>query len=320
MYYLMSGSAGPGLIGPRASLLWRPLLKRRGRRNLSVKSFSGPEKLEDIKKDLRAVGAGGRVTLRVNANKPGLANITLSNPGRKNAITGHMMADFHDALLQLEEWTSRDMEVVKALLVQTDSEQGGTDVFCSGGDLNTVRAILTSHGGHDMATLMHDVFIRLHSLPALTATLVEGRAIGGGAELATLTDFRAFGSSGALRYVQSKMGVSPGWSGGFRLVQLVGPARALRLLSSGEIINRDEAVELGLCDKKVDSNEEAEEWLWSLVKSLDPQVVRVLKAVVLNAGNSSVSMKDKLAEEARLFSQLWGGSAHRKAMNKGIKH
>jgi len=274
--------------------------------------------LDDIKVEMRALGSGGGVTLKWHEDKDGLALITLVNEGRKNAMSGQMMFELHEAVLTLEEWSGMDR--VKAVLVQTDVEAGGGGVFCSGGDLHTVRHLLSPDGGRRMAILMQDVYLRLSRLPVLTATLINGRAIGGGAELALLTDLRAFTPEGALRFVQSTMGVSPGWAAGLRLVKLSGKNHALRLLLSGHNVYGEEASKIGLCDAQVEDALEAEEWLWKIVGRLEPQVQKTIKAVVTNADREEVSIEEKLNEEAELFAQVWGGPAHLAAMNKRLKH
>ncbi len=73
-----------------------------------------------------------------------------------------------------------------------------------------------------MSTLVHDCLLRLRSLPVVSAFLVDGRAIGGGAELTLSTDLRLFSPWGRVAFVQASMGVTTGWGGGARLVEIVG--------------------------------------------------------------------------------------------------
>jgi enoyl-CoA hydratase/carnithine racemase len=88
----------------------------------------------------------------------------------------------------------------------------------------------------------------------LTIASLSGFAIGGGGELATAADFRVWSPSCKLRFVQVKMGVSPGWGGATRLVNLVGERTALRMLASAETIDTRRAMQLGLADHVADSS------------------------------------------------------------------
>ena len=69
-------------------------------------------------------------------------------------------------------------------------QENPSKVFCSGGDLKTVDLIAGSEGGFLMTTLMGEATRRLHNLPLVSVCLLEGAAVGGGAELAATTDFR----------------------------------------------------------------------------------------------------------------------------------
>ena len=149
--------------------------------------------------------------------------------GKQNHNSGRMMADLHDALVELQNLsrtTDNNETCVKAVVFMSDDPT----FFCSGGDLDTVRAILNHEGGYKMATLMQDVHWRLAFSDFLTVALVRGRAIGGGAELTTATDLRVFSPDASLSFVQSSMSISTGWGGGSRLAAIVGRRSALRLL------------------------------------------------------------------------------------------
>ena len=67
-----------------------------------------------------------------------------------------------------------------------------------------LRLRLTHH------PLEQDITYRLGRLPQLTLSLLEGAAIGGGAELATATDWRFMHHNAVIQFVHARMGVSPG--------------------------------------------------------------------------------------------------------------
>ena len=73
--------------------------------------------------------------------------------GKQNHDSGRMMADLHDALVELQSLsrtTDNNESCVKAVVFMSDDPT----FFCSGGDLDTVRAIFNHEGGYKMATLM----------------------------------------------------------------------------------------------------------------------------------------------------------------------
>ena len=51
-----------------------------------------------------------------------------------------------------------------------------------------------------------------------------------------------------IRFVQVKMGLTPGWGGGAKLLRLLGKQKALQLLGKGEKVDLSYALQLGLVD------------------------------------------------------------------------
>lgn len=116
------------------------------------------------------------------------------------------MVELRRVVSSLEEWYTG-----KGVILHSVGE-----TFCSGGDLNTVKKISNPDDGYRMSTLMHDTLTRLHQLPLVSVALIQGKALGGGAELATACDFRLFTNKGEIGFVQGRMGVVTGWGGATR--------------------------------------------------------------------------------------------------------
>ncbi len=94
---------------------------------------------------------------------------------------------------------------------------------------------------------MQHTLQRLHSLPILSIAAVDGYAMGGGAELATACDLRVMSRRSVVQFVQLKMGVTPGWGGGTRLVRMVGREKALEMLLTMTRLGPYEALDMGFC-------------------------------------------------------------------------
>ena len=175
-----------------------------------------------------------------------------------------------------------------------------------------------------MSTLMHDSLWRLTFLPYLTLSLVKGRAIGGGAELCTATDFRVFSPSGSVTFVQSKMGLTTGWGGGSRLVKIIGQKEALKTLVKSTEIDAEEAEKLGLCDLITYGEDkslyEATRWLSeNYIANKDLDVIRGMKSICLQA-NFGSNLEESLEYEKLIFTKSWGGEAFHSAVNRKVKH
>ncbi|RWS16836.1 ethylmalonyl-CoA decarboxylase-like protein [Dinothrombium tinctorium] len=245
----------------------------------------------------------------------GVATLTICNPTRKNAISGSMMVQLRDTITQLEQWQQG-----KAVIIY-----GAEGSFCSGGDMNTVRQITTTEGGRQMSILMQYNLKRLQNLHLLTVALIQGKAIGGGAELTTACDFRLMTKRAQLGFVHVRMGITPGWGGGSRLVKLLGPSLALDLLTSGKQLNGDEAKRIGLVNDVLDCDEndiddvllKCKQWLQQYVKGA-PETIRAIKAIVVSAMDNT--LPDALKKELEIFLTVWGGPMHRNALSQNLKH
>jgi len=248
---------------------------------------------------------GGSVDLVKKDN--GIAHLVLNHPERRNALSGSMMVDLAEAVDNLESWH----EGVGVVFRGATNE---SRVFCSGGDLNTVDKIGTPEFGLDMSILMSATTEKLRKLPLVSVCLIDGLAVGGGAELTTATDYRVGTKESAVRFVHARMGVAPGWGGAGRLARLVGKQRALELLLTCRKIDIESGCRLGFFDNEIGSVhcvEEAEDFLFKRFEGVDPSVVRALKIMVLN---------DDPEKEANIFAPLWGGPANKAALEKNLKH
>lgn len=79
--------------------------------------------------------------------------------------------------------------------------------------MNTVKSIDNPEDGRDMGILMYNSLQRFHRLPLISVALIEGKAIGGGAELTTACDFRLMSESAMLGFVHIKLGITVCTSG-----------------------------------------------------------------------------------------------------------
>ena len=224
----------------------------------------------------------------------GVAQVIIDNAEARNALSVGMMLALGDIVDRLAAW---DGAVV--LLRSRDGR-----AFCAGGDLAAVRRHLLSDGlAAAMSHHMQATLDALRALPLVVCAALEGAAVGGGAELLTVADHVVAGSAARVGFVHARLGVSPGWGGARRLVDQVGPRRALALLSGARLVPADEARALGLVDAVVPAGTAHAAALahCRAVAALPPEAIRA--AVSLARGPS-------VDEERAAFLSLWGGPAH----------
>lgn len=94
----------------------------------------------------------------------------------------------------------------------------------------------------------------LEAGPKPTIAAIHGTALGGGFEIALSCHYRVAVKSARFGFPEVKLGLLPGAGGTQRLPRLVGPQRALEIVTSGNMFGTDEALETGLIDKIVDGD------------------------------------------------------------------
>ncbi|XP_053350668.1 ethylmalonyl-CoA decarboxylase isoform X2 [Clarias gariepinus] len=223
-----------------------------------------------------------------------------------------MMIQLEERISDLETWTEG-----KGLIVR-----GSAGTFCSGSDLNAVRAISNPEDGMKMCMFMQKTLTRLLRLPLISVALVEGKALGGGAELTTACDFRLMTSDAVIQFVHKHMGLVPGWGGAARLVRIVGSQNTLQLLAGAKKVDPDFGKHIGLVDGVLPTVAgnflvDTEQWLSQFTKGSAP-VIRAMKKVVLCG--RELSLDDALTTERRVFGTVWGGPANLEALAFKTKH
>ncbi|KAM7420359.1 hypothetical protein PAMA_014870 [Pampus argenteus] len=267
---------------------------------------------EEIRDKLQAFTGGSIDLLK---QESGIAVLTVNNPSRMNAFSGSMMVDLEEKVSQLEKWTDG-----KGLIVQ-----GAAGTFCSGSDLNAVRAISNAQDGMKMCMFMQNTLTRLLRLPLISVALVEGRALGGGAELTTACDFRLMASGSVIQFVHKHMGLVPGWGGAARLVRIVGSQNSLKLLGGALKVDPDYGLQIGLADGVLEvpqveedtGTQQAENWLSHYTKGPAP-VIQAVKKVVLSG--RELPLSEALRTEKDVFGTVWGGPANLQALAAKSKH
>lgn len=152
---------------------------------------------------LADIGGKGKIELRRDGP---VVTLALRHATRRNALSPIMITQLATAVDELEN------DAHAAVLLIT----GDGGHFCSGFDLETVEHIATPQDGEQLSLLMTSLLERIRNLPMLSVACIDGAAYGGGAELATATDWRVASCDARIRFVQAQMCVGTGLGGAAR--------------------------------------------------------------------------------------------------------
>jgi methylglutaconyl-CoA hydratase len=119
--------------------------------------------------------------VEVDATPDGIVTVTITRPGKRNALDGVTIAALSEAFETL-----RTQEGVRMVLLR-----GRGQTFCAGADLEWMRAAADYDEGENRADAMALAVMLKHlsQIPALTVALIQGAAMGGGAGLAAVCDY-----------------------------------------------------------------------------------------------------------------------------------
>ncbi|XP_068087584.1 ethylmalonyl-CoA decarboxylase-like isoform X1 [Hyperolius riggenbachi] len=258
--------------------IWRCTLKRAAsrlslQRSLSLYNSSHGFCEEEIKRKLAQL-KGGSVKLWKRDN--GIAELCIHNPEKRNALTGAMAVELEERVCDLEKWQQG-----KGLIVY-----GAENTFCSGGDLKTEIAIANKQDGINVCMFMQNITARLQRLPLISVALVEGKAVGGGADLCVACDFRLMTEGSQIQFIHKHMGLVPVFGGATRLIQLIGSRHALKILSGAVRVHPELALNIGLADEVLSRGadgalEEAQKWISSYTKG-PAEVTRAVKKAIVS--------------------------------------
>jgi enoyl-CoA hydratase len=190
----------------------------------------------------------------------------------------------------------------------------GERVFVSGGDLKDFAQIETHEAAAAMSRRMQSLMARFERLPVPVIGAINGDCLGGGCEVALAADIRVVSDGSHFGFKQVALGITPAWGGRRRLVRLVGRAKALTLLLSGELLDAREAERIGLADKVVPRGHalRAAIELAQQIACNPPLAVRAIKRAVNY--DCATSNDEVAAFEADLFAETWVSSDHQEAL------
>lgn len=170
----------------------------------------------------------------------GVLTLTLDRPDKRNAIDGAMLDGLAEGLARAE--LEAEVRVVAI--------RGAGKDFCAGADLAELLASAdqTLEENERHALRLGEIFLALRNLPKPSVAVVHGRALAGGAGIATACDLVLASSSATFGYPEIARGFVPAMVMTM-LRRLAGEKRAFELVATGRAIDAAEALETGLASR-----------------------------------------------------------------------
>lgn len=213
-------------------------------------------------------------TLRVSDHAQHVL-VRLDRPQLRNAIDQTMVDELHAVCAALE----REPKILLISGSPGDAASGRKPVFASGADIAQLRERRREDA---LAGINSTIFDRIARLPLPVIALIDGYALGGGAELAYAADFRIGTAAVRMGNPETGLGIAAAAGGSWRLRELVGEPMAKQMLLAGRVLTGEECLQAGLLSELVSSEEllDAGLALVNRIASQDPLAVRLTKALI----------------------------------------
>lgn len=234
-------------------------------------------------------------SILVERNDDGTAMVSLNRPQVLNALNATLLDEISQALRDLE----KDPDV-RAIIITGVGEKA----FAAGADIGELNALPNAVEGARKARTGQEITLQIERLRKPVIMAINGFALGGGCELAMAGDIRIASENAKFGQPEVNLGLIPGYGGSQRTTRLVGRGMAMYLCLTGEIIDAQEALRIGLVQKVVPLTElhkEAQR-IAHTIASKAPLAIEACKSVINEGAN--VPLAESLAMEALNFGTL----------------
>jgi enoyl-CoA hydratase len=201
-----------------------------------------------------------------------IAYITINRPKQLNALNKKTFEELEQVLDVL----NADKNVLGAIITGS-----GDKSFIAGADIKEF-ADFNQEQGEALSRNGMRILDKIEQSKKPIVAAINGFALGGGLELAMACHIRIAEEHAKFGQPEVGLGVTPGYAGTQRLIQLIGKTKALELLISAKMISSEEALNLGLLNYVTapgSSIQKSEEILSQIVKQSPMAVAAVIKCV-----------------------------------------
>ncbi|MES2889199.1 MAG: enoyl-CoA hydratase/isomerase family protein [Pseudomonadota bacterium] len=246
--------------------------------------------VEQVRAEATAAGAAVEVERRGSVGW-----IVLNRPGQINAINDDIRRGVPAALAELDADPS-----VRVIVIRGAGERG----FCAGADIKERRAAESSvQVRRRMQKSRWIEALDRTEKPVIAA--IHGYCMGGGMELALACDVRFAAPDAVFALPETGLGLIPGGGGTQRLGAVVGPGRALDLLLTGDRMDAQRALTIGLVTRVAGSPESLNDEVTALAERIavkPPTATLFVKQAARAA--TQLDLKSGLDLELDLFAML----------------
>ncbi len=234
-----------------------------------------------------------------------IALVTINRPDKLNALNAECKSELKDAFTTIKTHTDIDAVILTG---------AGEKAFVAGTDI-TELLTLDAETGKEFASGGQAIFDLIQHLGKPVIAAVNGYALGGGCELALACHIRFASENAKFGQPEVNLGVIPGYGGTQRLARLIGTGNAVEMILTGNQINAQTALRIGLVNNVV-SLAELIPTCRELAKTI---IAKGQLAVRMSLKAINASMEMPLSEGLKVEAGLFGEACSTADAKEGIK-
>jgi 2-(1,2-epoxy-1,2-dihydrophenyl)acetyl-CoA isomerase len=234
----------------------------------------------------------------LEAKHEGIGTLVMNRPDRLNALNNELSVALNEALGRLAV-----DESVRVVVIT-----GAGRAFCAGGDLGLIGKGRQSGSTQDLEPLLRSgmqAVLKMRVMPQPVIAAVNGAAAGAGMNIALAADIRIAAEEATFGQNFAKVGLFPDFGGTYFLPQLVGPSKAAELFYTGDMIDANTALSLGIVNRVVPAAQlEAEvKALAQKIAQGPPVAIRAVKRTIFGSEKKRLSeaLEQEVQEQIRCY-------------------
>jgi len=238
----------------------------------------------------------------------GICTVKINNPKSLNALNAEILSELEFVFDEIKE-----DEKVKVVVLTGEGKS-----FVAGADIAYMKNLNVAEAkkfGEDGSRIFRK--IEILNKPVIAA--VNGFALGGGCELSLSCDIRIASAKAKFGQPEVGLGITPGFSGTQRLPRLVGTGIAKELIFTGNVINAEEALRIGLVNKVTEPDNLMEEVyiLAKKIKSNSTVAVKYCKEAI-NKGIET-DIETGMSYESNIFALCFASEDQKEGMTAFVE-
>ena len=221
--------------------------------------------------------------------------VTINRPDKLNALNRIVIEELSDAINEIYY----NPEIKAAIITGS-----GLKAFVAGADISEFLS-LDGKGGKALAEKgQQNVFDKIENSPKPIIAAVNGFALGGGCELAMACHFRLASDNAKFGQPEVNLGLIPGYGGTQRLTQLIGKGKAMELTMTGNMIDANEALRLGLANH-ISSQENLLAEAKKILQTITSKAPLAIAEAISLINHAAYGKADGLEKEMEAFGKLF---------------